>query len=68
MSGAPIGCLADAGPYRAWKLRDEPAAWAVRGAGGWNCWGLDGATLLDSRETAERVIRSHGHEPGEPIE
>lgn len=63
----PIGKLHDRGPYQPWMLhrdttRDGP--WGIAGAGGWNCYGNDGAVFLPSREAAEAVIRSHGHEPG----
>lgn len=57
-------------PYHPWMLnkdrtRDWP--WGVRCSGGYNCVGLPGGiTFLASREEAEILIRSHGHEPGEP--
>lgn len=60
-----IGMLVDKPPYRAWGF--WTGVWAIQGAGGWNCWGLNGAVLLPSRELAEEVIRSHGHEPAAPI-
>lgn len=63
----PIGNLYDKGPYRAWRIAkwSDGYLWAISGAGGWNCWGNDGRVLLYSKEDAEYVIRSHGHEPAE---
>lgn len=63
------GCsrLVDAGPYRPWQLtRRDNGPWGISGAQGFNCFaGSDGAVFLPSREEAEAIIRSHGHEPGE---
>lgn len=66
----PIGSLRGPPPYRAWMLHRDPSApgpWGVQNAAGHNCFGLDGAVFLRTRERAEEVIRSHGHEPGEPV-
>jgi len=40
--------------------------WGIQDAGLKNCFGFDGAVFLSSRQDAEDVIRSHGHEPHEP--
>lgn len=66
MSDAPR-ILWDAPPYRAWCI--NPARgwpWGISGAGGWNCYGRDGAVFLPSQEAAEAAIRAAGHEPGPP--
>lgn len=66
----PIGALSGSGPYAAWMLHADPKRdwpWGVRCAAGFNCFGLDGAVFLPSREAAERVIRSHGSEPEAPV-
>jgi hypothetical protein len=61
--------LWDRPPYRPWMLHNNPQAsgpWGIKGAGGWNCFGCNGATSLPSRVAAEAVIRAAGHDPGEP--
>ena len=45
--------------------RDYP--WGIQCAAGYNCFGRNGAIFLPSREAAEAVIRSQGHEPGPEV-
>ena len=58
--------LADAGPYRAWKLNPRAEVWGIAGAGGWNCLALPGgAVMVQSQERAEAIIRAQGFVPAE---
>lgn len=59
--------LWDGPPYCAWMLHKDPTRdgpWGIKGAGGWNCFGFNGAVFLPSQEVAEQIIREAGHTPG----
>jgi hypothetical protein len=52
--------LHDAPPYRPWLLNETMGfPWGIRGAGGFNCFGYDGAVCLPSKEMADAVIAAH---------
>ena len=63
----PIGRLTGPPPYRAWELRADRrpgGPWGIMCGAGYNAVGFPGgAVFLRSREEAEAMIRSHGHEP-----